>query len=160
LFSYCRQLLQLRVLRLGLFQDWEVGIAAAKVLARDPDPAATKALTEAAGDNSWILQAAALEALAKRGDPSALPTVEHYMSDEKGAIKFTTAAAVIHPTAMKEAMKRKQRALLNWYAIPIAPFGIWAEVHIAQNRTTQAPVTVGLEKIVFILFLDVRKNVW
>jgi hypothetical protein len=49
---------------------------------------------------------------------------------------------------------------LNWYAIPIVPFGIWAEVHIVQNRTTQTPVTVGLEDIVFILFFDVRKNVW
>ena len=53
-----------------------VRAAAARVLARDPDPATTKALTEATGDNSWIVQVAALEALAKRGDPSALPTVD------------------------------------------------------------------------------------
>jgi HEAT repeat protein len=88
-----------------------VRAAAAKVLARDPDPAATKALAEAAGDKSWIVQAAALEALAKRGDPSALPTVEQYMSDEKNPIKFTAAAAVIHLTAIKVANKRKQPRL-------------------------------------------------
>ena len=35
-----------------------VRAAAAKVLARDPDPAATKALAEAAGDDSWIVRAA------------------------------------------------------------------------------------------------------
>ena len=88
-----------------------VRAAAARVLARDPDPATTKALTEATGDNSWIVQAAALEALAKRGDPSVLPTVERYVSDEKTAIKFTAAAAVIHLTAIKQAGLRKQRAV-------------------------------------------------
>jgi HEAT repeat protein len=44
--------------------------AAAKVLAKDPDPATTKALIYAAGDKKWLVRAAALEALAKRGDPS------------------------------------------------------------------------------------------
>jgi HEAT repeat protein len=90
-----------------------VRAAAARVLARDPDPATTKALIEATGDNSWIVQVAALEALAKRGDPSALPTVVKYMSDEKGAIKFTAAAAVIHLTAIKQAGARKQRRPLD-----------------------------------------------
>ncbi len=86
-----------------------VRAAAARVLARDPDPATTRALTEATGDNSWIVQVAALEALAKRGDPSTLPTVESYLSDDKSAIKFTAAAAVIHLTAIKQAGTRKQR---------------------------------------------------
>jgi HEAT repeat protein len=88
-----------------------VRAAAARVLARDPDPATTKALTEATGDNSWIVQVAALEALAKRGDPSVLPTVQRYVSDEKSAIKFTAAAAVIRLTAIKQAGLRKQRAV-------------------------------------------------
>jgi hypothetical protein len=90
-----------------------VRAAAARVLARDPDPATTEALIEATGDNSWIVQAAALEALAKRGDPSALSTVAKYMSDEKGAIKFTAAAAVVHLTAIKKAGGRKQRRTLD-----------------------------------------------
>jgi HEAT repeat protein len=84
-----------------------VRAAAARVLARDPDPATTKALIEATGDKSWIVQAAALEALAKRGDPSALPTVARYLSDEKTAIKFTAAAAVIHLTGVRPARARK-----------------------------------------------------
>jgi HEAT repeat protein len=79
------------------------------VLARDPDPATTKALAEATGDKSWIVQVAALEALAKRGDPSALPTVQKYMSDEKGAIKFTAAAAVIHLSAIKAAKAKEAK---------------------------------------------------
>jgi HEAT repeat protein len=90
-----------------------VRAAAAKVLARDPDPAATKALADATGDNSWIVQVAALEALAKRGDPSALPTVEQYMTDEKSAIKLTAAAAVIHLSAAKVPKKRKRPGVLE-----------------------------------------------
>jgi HEAT repeat protein len=87
-----------------------VRAAAARVLARDPDQATTKALMEATGDKSWIVQAAALEALAKRGDPSALPTVQKYMSDEKTAIRFTAAAAVIRLTTIKEGRRKKMRA--------------------------------------------------
>ncbi len=85
-----------------------VRAAAAKVLARDPDPATTKALEAATGDNSWIVRAAALEALAKRGNPAALGTVEPLMSDDKVAVKFTAAAAVIHLTAIREVHRRKQ----------------------------------------------------
>ncbi len=82
-----------------------VRAAAAKVLARDPDPATTIALTDAAGDKSWIVQTAALEALAKRGDRSVLNTVEKYMSDEKDAVKYTAAAAVLRLTAIRAASK-------------------------------------------------------
>jgi HEAT repeat protein len=80
-----------------------VRAAAAKVLAKDPDPAATKALADAAGDKSWLVRAAALEALAKRGDPSVLDTVQLYVSDEKDAVKYTAAAAVLRLTAVKES---------------------------------------------------------
>jgi HEAT repeat protein len=83
-----------------------VRAAAARVLARDPDPATTKALMEATGDKSWIVQAAALEALAKRGDPSAMPTVQKYMSDEKAAVRFTAAATVIRLTTIKEGRRK------------------------------------------------------
>ena len=89
-----------------------VRAAAAKVLAKDPDPATTKALADAVGDNSWLVRAAALEALAKRGDPSVLETAELSMSDEKDAVKYTAAAAVLRLTSIKEsrlpAMKKKK----------------------------------------------------
>jgi HEAT repeat protein len=77
--------------------------AAAKVLAKDPDPAATKALADAVGDKSWLVRAAALEALAKRGDPSVLDIVPLSMSDEKDAVKYTAAAGVLRLTAIKES---------------------------------------------------------
>jgi HEAT repeat protein len=80
-----------------------VRAAAATVLAKDPDPAATKALADAVGDKSWLVRAAALEALAKRGDPSALATVQLSMSDEKDAVKYTAAAAVLRLMAIKES---------------------------------------------------------
>ena len=80
-----------------------VRAAAAKVLATDPDPAATKTLADAAGDKSWLVRAAALEALAKRGDPAVLGTVSSCMSDKKEAVKYTAAAAVLRLTAIKEA---------------------------------------------------------
>jgi HEAT repeat protein len=89
-----------------------VRAAAAKVLAKDPDPAATKALADAVGDKSWLVRAAALEALAKRGDPSVLDTVQLYVSDENDAVKYTAAAAVLQLTAVKESglpvMKKKK----------------------------------------------------
>ena len=90
-----------------------VRAAAAKVLAKDPDPAATKALADAVGDKSWLVRAAALEALAKRGDPSVLDTVQLYLSDEKNAVKYTAAAAVLRLAAVKESsrsvMERKKQ---------------------------------------------------
>jgi HEAT repeat protein len=42
-----------------------------------------------------------LEALAKRGDPSVLDAVESCMSDEKDAVKYTAAAAVLRLTAIE-----------------------------------------------------------
>lgn len=89
-----------------------VRVAAAKVLANDPDPASTKALEKATGDKSWMVRAAALESLAKRGDPRALDTVELYMSDDKEAVKYTAAAATLHLMAIREtkpAIKKKAR---------------------------------------------------
>jgi HEAT repeat protein len=84
-----------------------VRAAAAKVLAKDPDPAATKALADAVGDESWLVRAAALEALSKRGDPSVLKTVELHMSDEKDAVKYTAAATLLRLTAIKEVQQKK-----------------------------------------------------
>ncbi len=89
-----------------------VRAAAAKVLAKDPDSATTKALADAAGDKNWVVQAAALEALAERGDPSVLARVERYMSDHKDAVRYTAAAAVLRLSAIKESgapVKQKKR---------------------------------------------------
>jgi HEAT repeat protein len=89
-----------------------VRAAAAKVLIKDPDPATTKALADAVGDKSWVVRAAALEALAERGDPSVLDTVELSMSDDKDDVKYVAAAAVLRLSAIKESgapVRRKKR---------------------------------------------------
>lgn len=94
-----------------------VRAAAAKVLTKDPDPDTTKALADAVGDKSWMVRAAALEALAGRGDPSVLDSVKLYMSDDKEAVKYTAAAAVLRLSTIKESgtpvkqKKRKRRGI-------------------------------------------------
>lgn len=82
--------------------------AAATVLAKDPDPDSTEALVNAVGDKNWIIRAAALEALARRGNPSVLNTVELYLSDEEGEVKYTAAATALRLTAIKESKYGKK----------------------------------------------------
>jgi HEAT repeat protein len=73
------------------------------VLTKDPDPRTTQVLAEAAGDKNWLIRVAALEALARRGDSSVLDTVELYLSDQEGEVKYTAAATALRLLALKEA---------------------------------------------------------
>jgi HEAT repeat protein len=74
-----------------------VRAAAARILARDPDPESGKALAVAAShDKSWAVRAAALEAISKRNDPSLLQAAELDMADDKEVVKYTAAAATLH----------------------------------------------------------------
>jgi HEAT repeat protein len=77
--------------------------AAAIVLEKDRDPKTTNALVRAAGDKNWIVRAAALEALAKRGNSSVLGTVQLYLTDQEGEVKYTAAAAVLRLSDIKDA---------------------------------------------------------
>ncbi len=77
--------------------------AAARKLAQDPDPATTKALITATGDKNWLVRAAALEALALRGDPSAAKTAAIYLYDDRPEVKYSAAAAVIRLTPTERA---------------------------------------------------------
>lgn len=77
--------------------------ASAMTLANDPDPKSADALVSAAEtQKSWIVRAAALNALAKRGDPRYLKAVETGLSDEKEEVQFSAAAAVIHLSDIAE----------------------------------------------------------
>jgi len=78
-----------------------VRAAAAKILSKDPDPKSGEALVNAASDKSWIVRAAAIESIALRGDPNLLPRIESKLSDDKDAVRFTTAAAIIRLTEIK-----------------------------------------------------------
>lgn len=77
-----------------------VRAAAAKQLAHDPDPATAKALVAATTDKKWQVRAAALEAIAQRGDRSLLPMVAQALDDEKDLARFTAAACVAHLSAL------------------------------------------------------------
>jgi HEAT repeat protein len=69
--------------------------AAARQLARDPDPASGDALLASASDKSWVVRAATLEAIALRGDTSLLPSVAEHMKDEKDIVRWAAAACVL-----------------------------------------------------------------
>jgi HEAT repeat protein len=72
-----------------------VRAVAAIFLAHDPDPATAQALVKATHDRNWIVRAAALEAIAQRGDPSLMPKVELRFIDKNANVRFTAAAALI-----------------------------------------------------------------
>lgn len=84
-----------------------VRAAAASVLANDTDPRSGEALANATADNNWLVRVAALEALAKRKDPSLLGRVETAMSDSKKEVRYTAAAVALRLNAVQEARDRK-----------------------------------------------------
>lgn len=69
--------------------------AAASMLADDPDPKSATALVKATQDKNWIVRVAALEAIAKRGDPSLRIKVELSMYDQKREVRLTAAATTV-----------------------------------------------------------------
>src|ERR1700722_17210807 len=69
--------------------------AAARELAGDPDPRAGQALAKAVSDKDWSVRAAAVEAIAKRGDPALLVDIVPAMSDRKDVVHYSAAAAVL-----------------------------------------------------------------
>lgn len=81
---------------------------AASFLAHDPDPATGVALAEAIKDKDWIVRAAAIEALAQRGDPAFEGKIEFSFFDTNAHVRYTAAAAVIRLSEI--AKSRKQTA--------------------------------------------------
>lgn len=79
-----------------------VRAVAASYLAHDPDPASARALVKATNDRNWIVRAAAIEAIAQRGDPSLMPKVELKFSDRNPKVRYSAAAAVIRLTAIEQ----------------------------------------------------------
>ena len=66
-----------------------------RMLAKDPDPRSGKALVAATTDKSWLVRAAAFDALAQRGASKLLPEIQAGLGDEKDVVKLAAAAAVI-----------------------------------------------------------------
>jgi HEAT repeat protein len=85
-----------------------VRAVAATLLAHDPDPTTAKALVNATRDKDWIVRAAAVEAIAQRGDPSLLPKVELRFSDKNPKVRYSSAAAVIRLSAVEQTKTAKK----------------------------------------------------
>ncbi len=78
-----------------------VRAAAATKLARDPDPKSGEALATSAKDPKWVVRAAVVDAIAKRGDPALLKAIVPLLDDENDAVKFSAAAAVVRLSVVK-----------------------------------------------------------
>ncbi|HYK34455.1 HEAT repeat domain-containing protein [Alloacidobacterium sp.] len=79
-----------------------VRAAAARILAKDPDPKTRDALVQATSDKSWLVRAAALDSLSHRNDPSVIAKIEPSLDDEKTAVRLTGAAAIVHLQDVQE----------------------------------------------------------
>lgn len=82
-----------------------VRAVAATFLAHDPDPATGVALVQATRDKDWIVRAAAIEAIAERGDASLAAKLELSFFDANAHVRYTAAAAVIRLTTFEEGQK-------------------------------------------------------
>ena len=86
-----------------------VRAVAATLLAHDPDPKTGIALVKSAlNDKDWIVRAAALEALAQRGDPSLEEKIEISLYDVNSHVRYTAAATVIRLSALEHKAMRKE----------------------------------------------------
>jgi len=94
-----------------------VRAAAAKKLAHDPDPATAKALVAATQDKNWVVRAAALEAIAERGDRSLISKIAPSLEDDRDEVRYTGAACV----ARLSAMPVKHRTPANSVASAAVP---------------------------------------
>ena len=73
-----------------------VKAAAASNLVSDPDPRTAAALVNATHNRNWVIRVAALEAIAKRGDPVAADKIEPLLEDSKLEVKYAAAATIVH----------------------------------------------------------------
>ena len=85
-----------------------VRAVAATYLAHDPDPASAKALVKATSDKNWIVRAAAVEAIAVRGDAKLMPKVEAKFSDRNPKVRYSAAAAVIRLSEIEHSKTEKE----------------------------------------------------
>jgi len=84
-----------------------VRAVAASLLAHDPDPSSARALVRATTDRNWIVRAAAVEAIAQRGDASLLPHVVDKFSDRNAKVRYTAAAAALRLSGIAESESAK-----------------------------------------------------
>lgn len=72
-----------------------VRAAAAEKLAHDPDPKSAAALAESCADRKWRVRAAAVTAIARRGDSALLRPLKPLLFDSNDSVRFDAAAAIV-----------------------------------------------------------------
>ncbi|HEX7361511.1 MAG TPA: HEAT repeat domain-containing protein [Bryobacteraceae bacterium] len=70
-------------------------------LARDPDPKSGDALAGACLNKHWQVRAAAVSAIATRGDPALLRALVPLLTDPSDLVRYDTAAAIVHLSEVK-----------------------------------------------------------
>jgi len=78
-----------------------VRAAAARILTTDPDPKTEQALVQATSDKSWIVRMAVLDTLARRNNRAIIPQIAGKLDDEKDAVRYTAAAAILRLSQIK-----------------------------------------------------------
>jgi HEAT repeat protein len=71
-------------------------VTAVNALEQDPDQRVEKTLIDVSFNDKEPVQVAALHALAKRGDPSAVQAIEPAMYSDKAVIRYAAAATIVH----------------------------------------------------------------
>ncbi len=83
-------------------------VAAARFLAHDPDPISEDALLQSAlADDSDAVRAAALDALAERGNSRCIERLLKNLNDSKSDVRYRTAAVIIHLSSVKKPSGKK-----------------------------------------------------
>lgn len=82
---------------------------AASILSQDSDPVTGQALVDAASDKNWIVRVAALDAIARRGDPALESEIEPLLDDGKYQVRYAAAAAVLRLSAIAGRQARKKK---------------------------------------------------
>jgi HEAT repeats len=87
--------------------------AAAKKLAHDPDPITAQALIAATQDKNWVVRAAALEAIAERGDRSLISKVAPTLDDDKDEVRYAGAACIARLSALPAKHRIPENAVAS-----------------------------------------------
>jgi len=84
-----------------------VRAAAARFLATDPDQISEDALVqEALADSNEEVRLASLDALAQLGNPRVLERLAKNLDEDKAAVRYRTAAVILHLSSLERRKKK------------------------------------------------------
>jgi HEAT repeat protein len=113
-----------------IMKDKKDGVAAkaalVAALAKDPEPRTGKLLVTVSQNRNWVLRVAALQAIAKRGDPILLSGIEPRLSESKREVRYAAAAAVIRLEDAAKATTPDVAKIAN-YELPANADGMQAK---------------------------------